>query len=390
VSWKCLSLGACLWSLAACGDSDTVSTEGAGNTPVGYAVVCSDYVSSQVGLLQPDGLSVAAGALIHSGSRESGLVLGLSGDVVLPSAHASGERTLLLDRTHGVLTWVDRRTATVVRQLPVAEGFAGNPHDALERADGTVLVTRYASEPGAGTRGDDVVVFDEAGAQVQRVTFDVGAGVAARPDRIVPFGESVLVSLNHGAADYSQWESGRYVRLGQSGGVWSVEGDWALEGLRNCGGLAVDQGSAAVVCTGTFEGDVPVGEDSGAILTDSTGDEVARLLAADARVGGALGPAVAYREGAVWLVRLGATGVGGDTVLRWDPATDVVEKVLELERAFVIDAVAPMPNRGLLVPVGSPQDPRLCRLDETGWSCSSVCTESGLPPRSLLSLEEPG
>jgi hypothetical protein len=317
-------------------------------------------------------------------------VLSLSGDVVLPTVHTSGDQTLLIDRTHGVLTWVDRQTAAVVRQLPVATDFAGNPHDALERSNGDLLVTRYAREPGQGERGDDVVVFGPDGTMLQRVTFEVGSGVAARPDRMAPLGGSVLVTLNHGATDYGQWEAGRYATLGSSDGTWSVERDWALEGLRNCGGLAVDESSAAIVCTGTFEGDAPMGKDSGVLLTDSAGDEVARLPASDERVGGALGSAVAYRDGVVWLVRFGAVGGAGDTVLRWEPAANRVEAARELESAFVTNSLAAMPGGGLLVPVGVAQDPRLCRLDEAGWSCSPVCTESGLPPRSLLLVDEPG
>lgn len=388
--WRRLPMWACLGVFVACGDSEPVGTQGAGDVAVGFAVVCSDYVSSQVALMQPDGLSVAAGALIHSGSQDPGLVLSMSGDVVLPTVHTSGPQSLLIDRTHGVLTWVERASAAVLRQLPVAEGFAANPHDAVEMADGTVLVTRYGREPGQGARGDDIAVFGPDGYLQQRLPFDAAEGVAARPDRMAPFEGAVLVTLNHGATDYSEWGAGRYARLASSAAGWSVERDWTLEGVRNCGGLAVDGGSAAIVCTGGFVQGAPQGEGSGALVTDPHGDEVARLLASDARVGGPLGSAIGAHEGVVWLVRLGSVGGQGDTILRWEPGEDRVEVVLDLESAFVTNSLAPIPSGGLLVPVGVAEDPRLCRLDATGWSCSAVCTQSGLPPRSLLWVDEPG
>ena len=114
----------------ACEDVEPLTPSGAGDGPVGFAVVCSDYGSSQVALLQPDGLTAAADPLIHSGSHEAGLVLALSGDVVLPTVNGDDD-LLVIDRTHGVLTWVDPATAAVTRQLAVGEGFAANPHDAL-------------------------------------------------------------------------------------------------------------------------------------------------------------------------------------------------------------------------------------------------------------------
>lgn len=382
-----LALAALL--MAACGEPQGLPSAGAGDDPVGFAVVCSDYGSSQVALLQPDGLTPAADPLIHSGSHEAGLVLALSGDVVLPTVNR-GQDVLVIDRTHGVLTWVAPGTAVVTRQLSVAQDFAANPHDVLELEDGRLLVTRYDRAPGEFTGGDDVAVLAADGAVSQSISFSTEPGVRARPDRLLSLGDRVLVSLNHGSPDYTDWSAGRYATLREVDGLWAVDQEWTLPEVRNCGGLAADGDRFAVVCTGTYEAGMPLGDGSGVILSDENGVESARLLGSDPRVAGALAPAVAFADGAVWLVRYGELGGRGDAVLRWDPEQDAVESALELEGAFAIESLASLDDGGVLVPVGLPEDPRVCRLNAAGWTCGSVCAGSGLPPRSLRALDEPG
>ena len=383
-------LGVSLIALVGCGEPGDLAVQGAGDAPVGFAVVCSDYVSSQVSLLQPDGVTVAAESLIHSGSEVSRLALSLSGDVVLPSSAPLGDRVLLVDRTHSVITWVETSSALVVRQLSTADGFASNPHDALETAGGDLLVTRYNRAPGETERGDDVAVFGSDDALKRRLTFPADEGYAARPDRLIPFQGGALVSLNHGASDYSAWGVGRYARLRLTNSGWEVAATVDLEDAANCGGLATDGERAALVCTGAFDAGQPNGDGAGVALIGPAGEADAWLSGADARVDGALAPAVTFAGGDVYLVRFGVTGQSGDAVLRWEPGSDVVEEVLSAEDAFAIDALAPVGADGLLAPIGSLVSPRMCRFAEDDWRCQPVCNSTGLPPRSVLALDNPG
>jgi hypothetical protein len=383
--WRALSFLILMNLAAACAEPEEVVSAGAGEETVGAVVVCSDYVSSQVALLGEDGLTVVAGSLIHSGSEEPGLSLSLSGDVVLPgSPHESG-LVLLLDRTHGVLTWVDTATAVVTRQLALAEAFPANPHDALLAADGSLFVTRYGSDPDGVHGGDDVAVFDAEGALVQTIQFTATA-VPSRPDRMARFGDDVLVTLNHVAPDFAEWGSGRYSRVTWFGDTWGVDREWFVDTASNCGAITGAADGGALVCSGRYVAGEAQPATSAALWLDSTGEPQATLLGNDPRVGGALAPAVAYDGVDILLVRFGSLEGGGDRILRWSPATDAVEEIMEVESSFAVESLGLMANGAFLVPIGVPEAPRLCRWDAEAWSCGDVCTQSGLPPRAILAL----
>ena len=137
--------------------------------PLGIAVVSSDYVSSNVSVLDAEG-SVVSESIISSGSASVGLNAALSGDVVLPLTAPLSHRLVLINRyPNSVITWVDPGSATVLHQLQVGTGFISNPHDYLELPGHKGYLSRFETNKQPGREphdgGGDLSILDTEAAK---------------------------------------------------------------------------------------------------------------------------------------------------------------------------------------------------------------------------------
>jgi hypothetical protein len=239
---------------------------GAGATCArGAAVVSSDYLTSNVSLLDLDG-SVVSSSLISSGSAVAGLSLALGGDVALPTERVSGEQLVLLDRyPASVITWVDLQTAEVPAQLSVATGFSANPHDYVRISPTKAYVPRFEGNLDAGReqfdQGNDVVIVDPSVPEMTgRIDLvEAMAGEAARflprADRAVLAGGRAYVLLGSHSEDMLESTDSRIVCIDVAQD--SLSDVLVLDGLQGCAGLALspDATEFAVSCSGAWEGD---------------------------------------------------------------------------------------------------------------------------------------
>lgn len=158
--------------LVACNVTAIETTGGAGlpargDCPRGLAIVSSDYLSSEVGLLAPDA-AVASSALLSSASSgPSSVAAALSGDVTAAGSPVSENELVLVDR-YGtdVLTFADVRTAAVRAQLSVGTSFDANPQDYLQVSEHKAYVPRLAENAQPGREpydaGSDLLLVDPA------------------------------------------------------------------------------------------------------------------------------------------------------------------------------------------------------------------------------------
>ncbi|WP_437809686.1 hypothetical protein [Sorangium sp. So ce1078] len=264
----------------------------------GAVVVSSDYQSTNVSLVSWDG-AVLSASIVSSGSSSPGLASPLSGDVVVPTAPARGERLVLLDRSASVLTWVDVRSGEVRGQLAVATAFRANPQDYIEVSPGKAYVTRHEPnlDPDAAPidGGSDVLVVDP-GVRAIVGRIDLAPALDGedpafypRPGRAVLVGDSVYVLLAATSLDFGESAESRLVEIDtRSDAIREVT---VLDGLHGCGGLAVSAGGSrlAVVCPGTFGGDATsnAGEAGLVVLARRDGGlvEEARWTAAELGAG---------------------------------------------------------------------------------------------------------
>ena len=371
-----------------------VPVSGAAHTGPGLTVVCSDFVSTSVALLNPDGRNVVAPVVIHSGQRPPGLQTALSGDVVLPSMPHPDGLVLLIDRhPNAVLTFVEPSSGQIERQISVATGFASNPHDAAVTADGHLLVTRYATHPSPRRadgldRGDDVLVLDPSGEPLSRVGFEEPDGFPGRPDRIVEVSPGQYwVSLNRVSAQWEEYRPGRIARLTWSGPHRHLEPapSVVLDDFANCGAMAVDTDRVTVSCTGAW--DPSTGRydraSSGLAVFTTQGERIATLPASDPRVEMPMSPAVVFGgDDRLYVVQYGQDAATPDRVLSWAPGDDAIVVAYEAAEAWSLWGIGRASDGVPLLPDAAPRSPRLCRLEDP-IACISPCDVTGLPPKAV-------
>ncbi len=275
---------ACL-CLSACGvkslDRGTggVELEGTAECPAGVVAILSDYLSTQVALLAPDG-TPASESFISSGStKASQLAAPLSGDVVAPSNRSASDEVVLIDRYGtNVVTWVDERTARVRAQLPIGTGFESNPYDYLELEDGRAYVARFGENPNAGDEpfdeGGDLLVVDPRVPEILgRVELRAeGDPLPARPTALAPIGELVWVTLGRQSLDFETQGDAEIVGVDPE--TDRVVFRRPLEELGACGRAALSPSgdTVALACTGKidFDGNLEDPARSGIVLLDAT------------------------------------------------------------------------------------------------------------------------
>jgi hypothetical protein len=263
-----------------------------GDCPRGIAVVSSDFQSSEIALLAPNG-NVASSAFISSASTAAtGLAAPFAGDLVVASASSRPGELVVVDRYGtNVLTFVDTRTAQVRAQLPVGTGFEANAQDYLELTEHLAFVPRLGENPSPGHEpfdaGSDLLVVDPS---VPRIIGSLPmprrAGYRPNPVAVTPFGDDVLVTLQHARSNYNGMAESELVAIGIES--QSTKYRLTFSGLKNCGRAELSPSRAviAVACSGPLDrlGNVVEPETSGLMLLDALTDppqERRRFMALD-------------------------------------------------------------------------------------------------------------
>jgi hypothetical protein len=278
------ALGLIFACLAACNYTPTDTTGGAdlparGACPRGFAVVSSDFASSEIALLSPAGSVESAAFMSSASTTASNLAAPLSGDLeVAPSRQRPNELVLIDRQGTNVLTFVDARTATVRAQLPVGgTGFESNPQDYSEIDEHRALVPRLGENNLPGREpfdtGSDLLVIDPS---VPVITGSIPlprrSGFLPNPVAVTRVADDFLVTLQHARADYSGMADSEIVAF--SAEDQSLRYRLSLPGLRNCGRVEVAPSGRflAVACTAYVDrnGAVAEPEASGLVLLDAS------------------------------------------------------------------------------------------------------------------------
>ena len=255
-----IAFAACACGVNAPPGSTGGTTVSAGQCGRGLVVVSSDYVTTNVSFIGFGG-EVLSASVVSSGTTSTGLSAPLSGDVVLPTTPAQGDRIVLIDRyPAAVLTWVDVTSGSVAAQLDVRTGFFANPQDYLEASPSRAYVPRYGSNPSPGTvafdEGNDLLVVDPAAKAIQD-RIDLKPAMAGEVASYLPSagralhaGRYAYVALDGYSVDFNGAANARIVTLDpQSGRILRVT---LLDGAFNCRGLALspDGKEIALSCSG--------------------------------------------------------------------------------------------------------------------------------------------
>ncbi len=243
------------------GDDDSGSHE---TPPWTIAVVGTDYFSTSISIIDRETRSLFRENIVNSGSSSSGLSIALSGDVVFPRSYNHKNWIVLLDRyPNSVLTFVDPNDFSVIGQLPVATGFASNPHDFLWLSENKAYITRYEKNPTPGDMefdgGDDILIVDPITNVITgRIPLadyadtKTNSNLQARPDQMADADGIVWVTLDHLTDDFKESGEGRVVGI-------DVESDEVVELVRlpevtNCTGIVYSKShhSLYVSCSGLF------------------------------------------------------------------------------------------------------------------------------------------
>ena len=289
--------------LLACNVTSPSTTGGAdlparGDCPRGLAVVSSDFQSSEVALLEPDGSVASAAFMSSASSTASNLAAPLSGDLQAAASRSRESELVLVDRFGtNVLTFVDAKTAAVRAQLPIGTGFDANPQDYLEVSEHQAYVPRLSEnkEPGREPfdSGSDLLLIDPAEPSiVGSLPMPRREGFFPNPVAVARIGELVLVTLQHARSDFSGMADSELVAIDIADG--SLRYRLTLTGLQNCGRVEAssDQRRLVVACASYVD---PRGASadvasSGIVVLDATREppQELRRFTAPELVGGPL------------------------------------------------------------------------------------------------------
>jgi hypothetical protein len=380
----------------------TGSDAGDGAAPVacarGVSVVSSDYQSTNVSVLSPEG-KVLSESIISSGSAPAGLTTPLSGDVVVPGTRPLSGKLVTIDRTNAVLTWIDVATGGVQKQQSVGTGFPANPHDYLEVSDTKAYVSRYETNSAPGKEpfddGGDVVVLDLSNSSITAnmplAKSDDGEFLP-RPSRMLLSGHTAWVMLERLDAAFSPAGSSRIAGIDTTTDTVS----WMLDlpDAGNCGGMAQSPSGKSVIvsCSGGFDANAT---GRALVLVDATADpprELKRFSTAsvlDAPLAPSLAFAVAYGD---------TTATRNDSLYSANVDTGEVTKLTDAGAAFALGDVLCSPGctdlcflaDAELKPSGASTKGALRVYDASGKALPdkafAVDPSIGLPPRSVGAL----
>lgn len=394
-----VALGGC--NAPAPPDSTGGTDVAAGPCGRGLVVVNTEYASTNVSLLGFDG-TVLSSSFVSSATSDAKLSVPLGADVAVPTAAASGDEIVLLDRyPASVITWVRVKDAHVTRQLSVATGFGANVKDYVPLGEHKAYVTRYEPNGDPGQEpfdaGDDVLVIDPS---VPEITGRIDLSSAmedptffARPSRAVRVGEKVFVLLESYSLYWDSAPSRIAILDSASDGLESVV---MLGGLEGCTGLSLSPDAAhlAITCSGDFaHGSNPDPKTSGIALVDVATGTLSQTLPA-AELGDApLGMSLSWASEDVLLTTtLGTWSGRPDRLLSFAPAQGTVQELLRSrEEPFTLGDVLCQPECGLCFVADADRGvvQRFQRLPSGELDVPqavAVDTRVGLPPRYLGSF----
>lgn len=366
-----------------------------------FAALSDNYDGAVVvSLLGLDG-EVVDEAWLSPKLKNADLGTPFSSDVVLPTVSQSRRYLTAIERSLGVVTRFDLEEGTVIGQMKTdaspeddMAAFHSNPQDVFYLDDTHAWVDRWTKnlDPKAdkAEMGNDLIGFNPStmkrnDARIDLTSFDVSVTETqyddmfmpvgevestawARPARMVPAGDSLVVGLVRMTDAYTPAEGATAVVDPDSG---KVTDEVALEGLRNCGDVypVADADDRVLIgCIGDYN--TGLGPETGIveIKIDANGKAttVQSWLAADHD--GAAPSAqylVSLGGNLVFAVSSGTLDVDGTTVTEPDSAFVLdlkagTQKLLfKSDGAFSVGLPAFNPDSGvLLVPdAGSLTDP---------------------------------
>lgn len=275
----------------------------------GFLVASSDYQSSNISALDRRG-NILSPSLVSSAYAAAGLVLAFSGDVVFPTERQRGDEAIFIDRfPQSVVTFLNLRDATLRAQLDVSTGFRANPHDTSTLEDGTLLLTRFDSNPNAGSQrldgGGDLLLLDPTAPKIlARIALDTAIpGASSRmlphPERMLRVGARVFVVVALYSPDFRQTGASFLVTIDTAS--LTVVDAVEIAGLKGCAGIALAPNGAevAVACSGSWGSKNGADPDSsGLVGFDITGLPVQtwQLLATTMTPAQPFGFTVAYAD----------------------------------------------------------------------------------------------
>lgn len=256
-----------------------------GDCPRGSAVVSSDFLSSEVALLAPDGEVKSPAFMSSASTAATNLAAPFSGDLSVASARSRPGELVVIDRFGtNVLTFVDTRTAVVRAQLPVGSGFQANPQDYLELSERQAFVPRLSDNESPGRErfdsGSDLLIVDPSVPEiVGSLAMPRRPGYRPSPVGVAQLGGDVLVTLQHFRANFSGMAEGELVAVTID--EPRVRYSLPLTGLKNCGRaeLSPSRTRLLVACTAFVDrqGAVAEPEHSGLLVLDALTDPVSEL-----------------------------------------------------------------------------------------------------------------
>ncbi len=260
------------------GTTGGVDQSASAGCPRGIVAMQSDFQSSELALLSPEG-AVESVAFMSSASTEtSGVAAPLSGDVVVGSSPTDSGEIVLVDRLGtNVVSFVDPKTARVRAQLPVGTGFESNPQGYVEVSAHKAYVPRLGQNARPGRQafdaGSDLLLLDPSVPEIiGSLPMPVKSGFLPNPAAVTVFGDSVLVVLQHARPDYSAMAEAEIVAF--SGLDESLLYRAPLLGLKNCGRVepAPSGQFLAIACSAFVDrkGAVDDLSASGIVLLDPT------------------------------------------------------------------------------------------------------------------------
>jgi hypothetical protein len=392
------------------GGDDPGGSAGAAGCPDRAAVVLSDYLSTQVAVVELDGGTLTESLLSTASLKSDGLAFALSGDVALPTSRTrSGELVTIDGYGTNVLTWVDPKSGDVRAQLPVGTGFDSNPRDYLELADGRALVARWGQNARPGREayddGGDLLLVDPRVPAIEgSLVFPSVDGFPPRPSSLLLLKDRILVSLEREALDYATTGEAMIAEVDPK--TLEVESTLTLKGLKTCGRpeLSPEGQSLVVACTGALdaEGNIESLAQSALVFFDPNERPLRELrrLSAEDLAGTPLQGQVAWMDEQHLLMKT-QTAVGDEKnnqVLAFSLSDEMVVPLLEaapddsgLGRGLVFGTIvcSPACADSCLVADGVKGTLERLSLKSSGPIASEgfrVETKVGLPPRTLTLL----
>ncbi len=280
---------AVILAVAGCAPTPQESTGGvctaAGPLGRGLAVIDTDFQSTNVSLIGLDGEVLSTSFISTADSK-------MSWDVQAPSMASTGDDIVLLDRTFGIVTWVNACTAEIREQFHAdGDELARNPWDYLPISPEKAYVTRYDRWPGNSDHGD-VIVLDPRASSItapvgKRIAIAPsvelpGPGYSVHPARGVVAGDRAYVTTVNATLDYTYAASSLVVIDTETDAIVAVR---ELTGLHDCTGIALSPSGAelAISCSGDLEanGDPSLGTAGVVLLSREDLSENKRYSAVD-------------------------------------------------------------------------------------------------------------